>query len=45
MIDLVENVSDALCIGMEESIQVRFVWQATLATDCGALVADVVGLF
>ena len=33
LIDLVDNVSDGLCIGLEQSIQVRFVWQATLATD------------
>jgi hypothetical protein len=36
---MVDNVKDGLCIGMEESIQVKFVWHATFATEGFAFAA------
>jgi hypothetical protein len=36
---MVANVSDGFCIGMDESIHVKFVWHATLATERFAFVA------
>ena len=39
VIGKVDNVNDGLVIGMEESIQVKFVWHATLATERVAFVA------
>ena len=39
VIDLVESMGDGLPIGIDESIQVRFVWHATLATERVAFAA------
>jgi transcriptional regulatory protein LevR len=39
VIGTVDNVKDGLCIGIEESIHVRFVWHATCATERVAFAA------